>query len=558
MYIGYIDDTDDEDMKIAYSLALTDGEAYAKDLQILMVGAENTGKSCIISSFLDEIFVENQEATKGADTNICKVYCKNWRRLSLSDIMVHLRHEFIGQFSTAAQNKLSESRRRKHMDSYISSVDSTKNTFIYQQLPEPHPQDIQDVYTHTAQYDSDSLNAVVWDFAGQVIFHNTHSVFISENGVIVITFNAALKLNDKVVPRKGSPVPPECCTNISSIHYWLKVVDSMCSVQGSKDDLSPKLPTILLAGTHIDCLHSDIKQARKIAKETILPQLEKELFKKPYSQHIAGIINGIKAALEEFCFFVSNKYRDEEFDHLKSAAVAAASSLRKKQPLYYLKIERSLLQQEEHIISVSTMLAIVNKCSFRMDENSLELKGILKHFHIKRAILHFPHIESLKSLVILSPHWLAKLFSYVITADSYRRGIHHQLDEAWEQLTKYGILHENLLHHMLDKFHTEYPSVVCVTKQQVLDILLCFHLVAKITREAWFLETGYPSIPDSGDTFIVPSMTRHDDRRTIPDGANERIVYYRFDSAFIPTSFLNQLIADCICRNVNRHDQLLW
>ena len=545
-------------MKIAYSLALIDGKAYSKDLQILTVGAENTGKSCLISSFLDEVFIENQEATKGAETKICKIYCKDWRRLSHSDIIVHLHHQFIRQFSTAAQSKLSESRSGKHRDISIRLESNTKHDFMQQQLPEPHPQDIYDASTHTAQYDSDSLNAVVWDFAGQVIFHNTHSVFIAENGVIVITFNAAMKLTDKVVPRKGSPVPPECCTGISSIHYWLKVVDSMCSVKGNDDDLSPILPTVLLAGTHIDCLHSDIKQARIIAKEMILPQLEEELFKKPYSQHIAGIIHGIKAALEEFCFFVSNKCRDGEFDRLKSAAVAAASSLRKQQPLYYLKIERSILQQEEHIISTSTMLDIVNKCSFHIEANSPELKGILKYFHTKRAILHFQHMESLKSLVILSPHWLAKLFSYVITADSYKRGVHHQLDEAWEQLTTYGILHENLLHYMLDKFHSEYPSVVRVTKQQVVDILLCFRLVARITREAWFLEKGYPSIPKSGDTFIVPSMTLCDGRRTIPDSSKERIVYYRFDSAFIPTSFLNQLIADCICRNVNRQDQLLW
>ena len=553
MFIGNSVD-DDEDMKMAYSLALRDGEAYSRDLQILLVGAENTGKTCIISSFLDEQFIENQEATKGADTNICKIYCTNWRRLSHSDIIVHLHHQFITLYSTVAQKKFHfESRKLKYTENVLSNVKVHQ-----QQLPEPHPQDIHDVSTHTVKYDTESLNAVVWDFAGQVIFHNTHSVFISENGVIVITFNAAMKLSDKVVPRKGSHILPECYTSISSIHYWLKVVESMCSVKGNKDDLSPILPTALLAGTHIDYLHHDIKQARKIAKERILPQLEEELFKKPYNQHIAGISNGIKAALEEFCFFVSNKYRDEEFDRLKAAAVNAASSLRKHQPLYFLKIERSLLQQEEHVISKSAMLDIVAKCSFPIAQNSLEFKGILKHFHIKRAILHFYHVESLKNLVILSPHWLAKLFSYVITADSYCKGVHHQLDEAWEQLTKYGILHESLLSHMLYKFHSEYPSVVRVTKEQVVDILLCFHLVAKITREAWFVEKGYPCIPDSGDTFIVPSLTIHDERKMIPSTAKEKIVYYRFDNAFIPTSFLNQLIADCICRNVEKNDQLLW
>jgi len=39
---------------------------------------------------------------------------------------------------------------------------------------------------------------------------------------------------------------------------------------------------------------------------------------------------GIDAALEKFCFFVSNKCRDEEIERLKSTTVEAATSLRKK------------------------------------------------------------------------------------------------------------------------------------------------------------------------------------------------------------------------------------
>ena len=145
------------------------------------------------------------------------------------------------------------------------SAPPTNSTGEY--LPEPHPQDVEEASSNTLQYDANSLNAVVWDFPGQVIFHNSHSVFISESGVPVITFNASGVLSDEVVPHEGSPQPAECCTGIFSIHYWLQVVDSMCSVKGK----------VLLAGTHIDKIHPDIKKACKIAKDSILPQLEKEL-----------------------------------------------------------------------------------------------------------------------------------------------------------------------------------------------------------------------------------------------------------------------------------------
>ena len=79
------------------------------------------------------------------------------------------------------------------------------------------------------------------------------------------------------MPRKGSPAPPECATIISSIHYWLQVVDSMCSVEGRKGDPSPLQPPVILAGTHLDWIHPDLKRARRIAKEVIIPMVSQAL-----------------------------------------------------------------------------------------------------------------------------------------------------------------------------------------------------------------------------------------------------------------------------------------
>ena len=53
------------------------------------------------------------------------------------------------------------------------------------------------------------------------------------------------------------------------------------------------------------------------------------------------------AYLEKYCFFVSNKIPDEEIEHLKSTVVEVAPSLKKKEPIVYLKIEQSLLLHKE-------------------------------------------------------------------------------------------------------------------------------------------------------------------------------------------------------------------
>ena len=539
-------------------MAMKEGQTESRDLQVLLVGAESTGKTCLVSSFLGEKFVEGQDATKGADMEVCKIYCKQWTRISHFDKTEHLQYQFMNQCKyDAIKNMSASSTSTAVKESKFPGLLITQSEV----LPDLVSYDMQDISQtvppKAPHYDPESLNVTLWDFAGQVIFHNTHSVFISDEGVPIITFDASVELTCKTNLRDNSSPLHEKSTGISSIHYWLQVVDSMCSVEGSDGDLSPLLPTALLAGTHIDKLHPDIKEARKIAKNKILPVLEKELRKKPYAQHLAGSRKGLMAALQQFCFFISNKVRDEEIEHLKDTTVKAAASLRKKQPIFFLKIERAVLSHNEQVISKSKLLEIIVQSLFSLDENSSEFKGILKYFHNKRVILHFSQVKSLQDLVILSPRWLVKLFSYIITAHSFVT-MGCDLDEAYERLAKYGILQENLLEHMLKKFHSDYPSAVSISYQQVVDILLCFHLIARITKEAFFCEEGCPSLPDHGDVFIVPSLVPKDEVKMPPRTKQERIIYFVFKNGFVPVSLLNQLIADCICRNVQRNNRLLW
>ena len=554
---------------------MKEGLDQSKNFQLLLVGAENTGKTSLISSFLGEEFVEGRLETKGVEIDVCKVYCKDWMRISHSDKSNILHNQFTDQckykmletignsfVSSSSQSPSQPSSHDPSLTDRKSSFTRSNVLFTTVSLSEsitahpgsdasensfkPHTQDVQEASLQSAHYNVDSLIASLWDFPGQVVFHNFHSVFISDGGVCVVTFNASMELTDKIIPREGFPQPPECCTVISSIHYWLQVVNSVCSVKEN----------VLLVGTHIDKLHPDLKKARKIASDKIQPVLEKELIRKPYAQHIAGIGQGLKSALTRSCFFISNKCRDEEIERLKAAAAEVATSLKEEKPIFFLKIEEALLQLNKQVVSRSMMCDLIAESNLNV--NSSEFKGVLKYFHNIRLILHFSQIESLKDLVILSPNWLAKLFSYVITAESYKTG--SEFDWSWERLTKYGILHESLLQHMLGRFHSDYPVAgsIQVTKQQVVDILLCFHLLARITREAWFAEEGFPPLPDSGDTFIVPSLVCTDDNRNPPESEQERIIYFMFNSGFIPTSLLNQLIAECICRSVRKNDQLLW
>ena len=298
-------------VKKAYSMALRGGRAQLKYTQVQVVGAENSGKTCLISSFLGEEFVEGQAATAGIDMEVCKVYCTNWIRSSHHDKINYLGNEFV-EHSKRNALKYMILQATMNLDQRATSQKvvalpsspvvehkivskATDNSFLTDNTPtdDLHKNKLQSVDEDQVamQYD---LIAVFWDFAGQIIFHNSHSVFLSDNSVI-------MKLKDEVIPREGSYRPPECHSVMSSIHYWLQVVHSLCSVKQN----------VLLVGTHIDKLHSDIDKAREIAEETILPKLTEELCDKPYVYHLAGDRSSLKFNFKQFnrkCCFSSATY----------------------------------------------------------------------------------------------------------------------------------------------------------------------------------------------------------------------------------------------------------
>ena len=290
------------------------GLDQSRNFQLVLVGAENTGKTSLISSFFEEEFVEGQSITKGVDIKVCKICCKDWVRISHSDKSSALHNQFTNQckdniLKTMADsplllpqepsyhNPLPRWSSISYCDVLFTTVPLTKSMMTSAggtstDSFKPWRQK-QGASLDSVQYSSDDPIASLWDFPGQVIFHNSHSVFISDGGVTVITFNASMRLTDKIIPREDFLQPPECCTTISSIHYWLQVVNSVCSVKEN----------VLLVGTHIDKLHPDLKKARKIASNEILPVLEEELCGKPYAKHIACIGKGLKGALKWSCFF---------------------------------------------------------------------------------------------------------------------------------------------------------------------------------------------------------------------------------------------------------------
>jgi len=339
----------------------------------------------------------------------------------------------------------------------------------------------------------------------------------------------------------------------------MKTVHSICHVPGDENDKADLLPVILLVATHLDLLGEAAEQA----KEDIIQQLAKELKGKPYALHLAGHREGLVEALRKYCIFISNKCRNPaEIARLHDAVYELSQPiLLKEHPVVYLKIERRLLSIEKGILTTKEFHAITEACGFPAAIASDEFIGALGYFHNRGTVLHFPSIRSLQKYVFLSPHWLTKLLSYLLLAHPYQR-ITGRHDKSFHLLIENGILLGSFLSYMLDEFNkSEKDTGSKIIANEAIDLMKRFGFVAEISTNMYFLEER-DTFYQEEDLLLVPTLLPEDPQnlKQIPsiDDPNIREVFYHFPDKFISPTIYNNMVAECINRNAEKNEDLIW
>ena len=552
--------------KIALSLALRDGKAKALGIRLLLFGAEFVGKTCVAATLVDDPFQECS-ATQGADVQICNA--SNWRKITKKDLTERLQSEYLRNLTISAENMTATATTTVNAKNAKLPLDDVKkesasNTDSTLSLPEVKPEDIEAMkggknkgFIKVIKMRG-GIDVTILDFAGQVQYHNTHSVFIKKDNVIMVVFNAAQPLSAKVKARPGTS-KENPMTNLQDILFWMKTVHSICQEPGGSTDKASLLPVILLVATHLDLLGDSAEET----KEQIIQTLTKELRGKPYARHLAGHSEGLLNALRKYCIFLSNKVRNPKAIHQLQSAIleVSANILSKEYPLVYLKIERELLGIDKGVITIEEFHGVTNRCGFLASIDSEEFAYALEHFHHQGKVLNFASIDSLKGLVILSPHWLTKLFSYLLVAHPYKHTGNGR-DFSFDNLKENGILVESFLSFMLDSFNDSRTTGDQIKQRAAVDLMKRFGFLAEISSKTKILEEDVKIITQEKAIYIVPSLLPDDtaNQKRVPESneGNVRIIYYQFPEEFLPPMLFNQVVAMCINRNEDKHEELIW
>ena len=557
----YFTGENQEQIQQALSLALKDGVANPSSVTIYVLGQENSGKTCLIASLLGDKF-EEQIATQGADVDVCKIFASKWSRIERSKVPKKLQKLYHGQLHVTAQIKISAEQQQP----VLKAKDRQQLLESLPELPEAVKADLEQAKS-AVLIDEDGINAIIWDFAGQSVYYGLHSMFLKEDNVAMIVFDASQPLQDPVKGRDSQKDPytqksvSPTYTGVESVCYWLQ---SIYAIRKDGTNLGAKsifVPTIFFVATHIDLI-GDSKAVEKRKKE-IIDQLVLLLQDKPFAKHIASVEYGLREALENSCFFISNKVRNlEELDRLKSMLVEAFWYIKNRQhPIVFLNVEKTLLSLNKTIITTAEFHAIAHESGFFAKPGSEESNGALAHFHNKGTILYFPEVESLKDLVVLSPDWLTKLFSYIIIAHPYILECNYGLQ--YKRLKDYGILEENFIAYMVNKFNAEQEKFgLPIGTSQAIEFAQLFGFIAEVHNNTYFLEEMHQPPVSEKQVFIVPPMLplQLPDNVKVPDdeAPKARIVYFKFPEGFVPPMVFYQMLSFCINRNVKRGENLYW
>ena len=555
MYLCFIGENK-EQIQQALSLALKDGVANPSSVTIYVLGQENAGKTCLIASLLGDKF-EERMATQGADVDVCKIFSSKWSRIERSKVPTKLQKMYHGRLHVTAKITISADKQQpvlkaKNMQELLDSLP---------ELPEAVKADLEQAKT-AVLVDEDGINAIIWDFAGQSVYYGLHSMFLKEENVAMIVFDASQPLQDPVkVREKTQKSISPTYTGVESVYYWIQSIHAIRKDGANLGAMSLFVPTIFLVATHIDLI-GDSKAIQERRKE-IIDQLVLLLQNKPFAKHIAGAENDLREALENSCFFISNKVRNiEELDRLRSMLAQAFWYIMNRQhPIVFLNVEKTLLSLNKATISAKEFHAIAYQSGFFAKQESEESKGVLAHFHSKGTILHFPQVESLKDVVVLSPDWLTKLFSYIIIAHPYKLECNYSLQ--YERLKDYGILEENFITFMVKRFNAEQEKFgLPISTKQAIEFAQLFGFVAEVHKSTYFLEEMHQPPVSKKRVFIVPPMLPLQlplDVKVPDDQTPQaRIIYFKFPEGFIPPMVYYQMLSACIDRNIRRNENLYW
>ena len=384
-------------------------------------------------------------------------------------------------------------------------------------------------------YSEDDIYSVLWDFAGQSVYYETHQLFLTPKAIYLLVYDLSWDPEGFAEPAKNQgcfeKIEEKSCTktNLDYLDYWMTSVSSQSSRSENHDLCSASTSTIMpktLPPVFLVCTHSDQTFGGKDPSELAL-KVYGFLKTKSYGEqlfHSVFKVDNTKSGGQKEC---------PEVKRLRESILAVAMELpqtKENIPIKWLKYEEALqgvLDEGHKWITIEDAKQIASEvCQIHDDQ---EFVTVLDFLHDQRILIHFDDTVKLDKLVVLDPQWLIDVFKTVITVKRYdqqERG----LNDLWLKLEREGILEEKLLHHAWGQIIGEHH-----TFESLIAIMERFSLLC-----SW----SSSNEPHSKE-YLVPSMLRWYPPQEITkliSSASLPSLFVKFKSGQVPSNLFPRLV----------------
>ena len=264
----------------------------------------------------------------------------------------------------------------------------------------------------------DTTWPVIWDFAGQDIYHAIHPMFMSPDDIYLLAFDLTKDLHDRAVcqvnmhGRKEETVEHRNTndTNLDHVMRWMNLIHALKNSTSNKWSpdylLPPSLPPVFLVGTH--ATRADLVDPSKINEfEEKFRRVMETLY-----DHVVDVL-----PIDN----TGEQGGQEKIEILREKLLEVAGNMphtRKEIPLQWHRVEKELSKtvwQKKKYIKKETFREIAS--SFCIFTNDDDVDALLYFLHARGSVVYGEPTNDEDGIVFLDPAWLISLLTKIINVN---------------------------------------------------------------------------------------------------------------------------------------------
>lgn len=452
--------------------------------KLMLIGEGMAGKSATVRSLLDLPFNPEWDSTIGVDITETRTTNTAWIQDPQEDIAL----EFITKIALRRMDRMDTKQKRRKQsklkekkESVRAKPKATRSTAQDLKLGETHTirraeDDAEeeeeerengrskvglqaalgveepgklDKFFGKARTEEGHIRLSIWDYGGQVVFHNLHHLFLTKYGVYLLVFNMKTTLQRPTEAREH-------------LDFWLKAVRLH----------SPEAP-LLITGTFLDQVQSEVGEVETFIKELTAESFAQVVPNRARSLSFYPIDNKSKNGLGELRKCIEEVTNAQEFVDIQVS-------------VQWCLVLDSLLQTNQSWVRMSEVKSLGEEHGVL---SSMELNEMLALFHQLGMLLYFDATQILQEIVTIRPQWLIDAFSKVIRDRKLHPFDRQNLKEV--ELTKdadrlftEGVVTRDLLIYLWDGYQVEF----------------LIELMRSLMLLSWW------SFGEGEEKYLVPSM----------------------------------------------------